>query len=213
MGNGSILPMQQAFPMICTPSAIYLSRNGRSVSYTMFTDTWIVMHEIQGLMILQILFPAASPWEWTHIWTYGHSSVLPTTNTLESDFSGLFWLICEKKHAKCLQSTSSPSPPSRHAPGHGGVLSAGTIGLNVVKMSRMSVLGQREGGLSLGSDEASKSKLKRSSIFHHFRRWRLGSSFMLCFMVACEWEPIAEREWPKNTHFWICCRLNNHLEW
>lgn len=85
----------------------------------------------------------------------------------------------KKKHAKGLQTHLFAR-----------VLSAGTIGLNVVKMSRMSVLGQREEGLSLGSDAASKSKLKRSSIFHHFCRWRLGSSFM----VACEWETIAERE-------------------
>lgn len=115
-----------------------------------------------------------------HIWTCGHSSVLPTTNT----HTGI-WLfrsvqtdLWKKSILRVFKHTSSPSPPSQHALRHGGVISAGTIGLNVVKMSRMSVLGQREGGLSLGSDAASKSKLKRCSIFHHFCRWRLGSSFM-----------------------------------
>lgn len=94
--------------------------------------------------------------------------------------------------------TSLPSPPSQHAPGHGGVLSAGTIGLNVVKMSRMSVLGQREGGLSLGSDAASKSKLKRKQYFASLLQMETGFIF---YVVACEYEPIAERERPKNTHF------------
>ncbi len=45
MGNGSILPVQQPFPMICTPSAIYLSRNGRlGITYNvhrhMNCDAW-----------------------------------------------------------------------------------------------------------------------------------------------------------------------------
>ncbi len=163
-------------------------------------------------MIVQILFPAASPWEWTHIWTCSHNSVLPTTNThtLESDFSGLCWLICEKKHAKGLQTHLFAISSIPACTGHGGVLSAGTIGLNVVKMSRMSVLGQREGGLSLGSDAASKSKLKKKQYFASLSQTETGFIF---YVIACEYEPIAERERPKNTHFWICCRLNNHHEW
>lgn len=48
MGNGSILPMQQPFAMICTPSAIYLSRNGRlGITYNvhrhMNCDAWNLM--------------------------------------------------------------------------------------------------------------------------------------------------------------------------
>lgn len=39
-------------------------------------------------------------------------------------------------------------------------------------------IGANGGGLSLGSDAASKSKLKISGILHHFHGWRMGSSFM-----------------------------------
>lgn len=48
MGNGSILPMQQPFAMICTPSVIYLSRKGRlgiiyNVHRNMNCDAWNLM--------------------------------------------------------------------------------------------------------------------------------------------------------------------------
>lgn len=181
MGNGSILTMQQPFPMIRTPSATYLSRNGRlGITYNvhrhMNCDAWNLRAD-DSSDSLSCCLPmrmnahldlrpqlGASNYKHTHTGIWLFRSV-PTD-------------LWKKSMLRVFKHTSSPSPPSQHAPGHGGVLSAGTIGLNVVKMSRMSVLGQREGCLSLGSDAASKSKLKRSSIFQHFRRWRLRSSFM-----------------------------------
>lgn len=120
-----------------------------------------------------------------------------------------FWsVLTELRKKRVFKHTSLPSHPSQHALGHRRVLCTGTIGLNVVKMSRMSAVGQREGGLSLGSDTASKSKLKRNSIFHHFYRWRLVLSFM--HMKGNQWPK--GKGWKKHTP-WICCGQNADLEW
>ncbi len=162
-------------------------------------------------MIVQILFPAASPWEWTHIWTCCHNSVLPTTNThtLESDFSGLFWL-CEKKHAKGLQTHLFAISS---IPACTGAWRGPECRNNWAKCGENEqdeCIGAKGGGLSLGSDAASKSKLKKKQYFTSLSQMETGFIF---YVIACEYEPIAERERPKNTHFWICCRLNNHHEW
>lgn len=208
MGNGSILPMQQPFPMICTPSAIYLSRKGRlGITYNvhrhMNCDAWNLRAD-DSTDSLSCCLPMRLN---AHLDLRPQLSAFNYKHTLESDFSGLLWV--KNLMQRVFKHTSSPSPPSQHAPGHGGVLSAGTIGLNVVKMSRMSVWGQREGDLSLGRDAGSKSMLKRSSIFHHFRRWRLGSSFMWLHVNGNQ--SLKGMGW--KTHFWICCRLKSHLEW
>jgi len=180
MGNGSILPMQNH--MICTPSVIYLSRKGRlGITYNvhrhMNCDAWNLRAD-DSSDSLSCCLPMRMN-EHLDVWP----QLQLQTHTLESDF-----LVCQKKKKKVFKHTSLPSPSSQHALGHHRVLSTWTIGLNIVKMSRMSAVGQREGGLSSGSDTASKSKLKSNSIFHHFCRWQLVLSFM----------HMKGNQWPKG---------------
>ncbi len=59
-------------------------------------------------------------------------------------------------------------------------------------------IGANGGGLSLGSDAASKSKLKKKQYFASLSQMETG---IIVYVIACEYEPIAERERLKNTHF------------
>lgn len=146
MGNGSILPMQQPFAMICTPSAIYLSRKGRpGITYNvhrhMNCDAWNLRAD-DSSDSLSCCLPLRMN---AHLDLWPQLGASNYKHTLESDFPVCSDRVQNNLIQRVFKHTSLPSPPSQHALGHGRVLSAGTIGINVEKMSRMSGVGQREG--------------------------------------------------------------------
>ncbi len=180
MGNGSILPMQQPFPVICTPSAIYLSRSEwLGITYNVHThmncDAWNLRADdcsdsLSCCLPMRMnthldLRPqlGASNYKHTHTGIWLFRSVLTD-----------LW----KEHAKGLQTHLFAISS---IPACTGAWRGPECRNNWAKCGENEqdeCIGAKGGGLSLGSDAASKSKLKRSSILHHFRRWRLGSSFM-----------------------------------